>query len=138
MAIGPRTDVPALLGLADVFAFPTEYREGVPRVLFEAALARLPIVTTRMPGCVDVIRDGWNGVLVPPRAPRVLAEKIIDLLRDREAAKAMGERAATFVAQEFNLGLTVARYAALYSELLDRRCRKDIVASTRESVSIAT
>jgi glycosyltransferase involved in cell wall biosynthesis len=137
MAIGPRTDVPALLGLADVFAFPTEYREGVPRVLFEAALARLPIVTTRMPGCIDVIRDGWNGVLVPPRAPRILAEKIIDLLRNREAAKAMGERAASFVAQEFNLGLTAARYAALYSELLDRRYRKNGFGSTTENVCIA-
>ena len=43
-ALGPRSDVPALLSLADVFAFPTEYREGVPRVLLEAALAGLPIV----------------------------------------------------------------------------------------------
>jgi len=125
MAIGPRSDVPALLGMADVFAFPTEYREGVPRVLLEAALARLPIVTTTMPGCTDVIRDGWNGVLVPPRAPRILAAKIIDLLRDRETVKAMGERAANFVAQEFNLGLTAARYAALYSELFDRGHRKN-------------
>ena len=50
-ALGPRPDIPALLGLADVFAFPTEYREGVPRALLEAALAGLPIVTTRMPGC---------------------------------------------------------------------------------------
>ncbi len=121
MAIGPRSDVPALLGLADLFAFPTEYREGIPRVLLEAAIARLPIVATRMPGCVDVIRDGWNGVLVPPRAPHMLAAKIIDLLRDRETAKAMGERAAKFVRQEFNLELTVERYAALYSALLEQR-----------------
>ena len=120
-AIGHRSDVPALLGMADLFAFPTEYREGVPRVLLEASLARLPIVATRMPGCVDVVRDGWNGVLVPPRAPEILAAKIIDLLRDRDTAKAMGERAAEFVTREFDLRLTVDRYAALYSELLDQR-----------------
>ncbi len=124
MAIGQRSDVPALLGLADLFAFPTEYREGVPRVLLEAALAHLPIVATRMPGCTDVVRDGWNGVLVPPRAPRIMATKIIDLLRNRETAKAMGRRAAEFVAKEFNLGLTVDRYVALYSELLVPRRRK--------------
>lgn len=135
MAIGRRSDVPALLRLADVFAFPTEYREGVPRALLEAALARLPIVTTNMPGCPDVVRDGWNGFVVPPRDPHIMAAKIIDLLRDRETAKAMGERAASFVTQEFDFGLTVARYAALYSELLDRRHRTAGSDATNEGVS---
>ena len=65
-AIGRRADVPSLLGLADVFAYPTEYREGIPRALLEAALARLPILTTEMPGCADVVRDGWTGLTVPP------------------------------------------------------------------------
>jgi len=120
MALGRRADVPALLGLASVFAFPTEYREGVPRVLLEAALARLPIVTTSMPGCSDVVTEGQTGFLVPPRAPIALAARIIDLLRDRKTAQAMGRSAASFVAQEFGLGLTVARYASLYSEVLNR------------------
>jgi glycosyltransferase involved in cell wall biosynthesis len=119
MAIGSRSDVPALLGLADMCAFPTEYREGMPRVLFEAALARLPIVTTSMPGCADVIRDGWSGLLVPPRAPRVLAAKILDLLRDRQTAREMADRAAEVVRRELGLTTIVARYAALYAELLD-------------------
>jgi glycosyltransferase involved in cell wall biosynthesis len=118
-AIGPRSDVPALLGVADVFAFPTEYREGVPRVLLEAALGGLPIVTTSMPGCCDVIRDGWNGFVVPPRAPRLLAARIIDLLRDRQTGRAMASRAAERVRQEFGLGTIVARYVALYFELLN-------------------
>jgi glycosyltransferase involved in cell wall biosynthesis len=119
LAIGPRTDIPALLRLADVFAFPTEYREGVPRALLEAAVAACPIVTTRMPGCYDVILDGWNGFLVPPRSPRLLADRILDLLRDRESACVMGARAAELVRKEFNLGITVARYAALYEELMN-------------------
>lgn len=118
-AIGPRSDVPALLALADVFAFPTEYREGVPRALVEAALSGLPIVTTSMPGCGDVIRDGWNGFLVPPRAPRVLAARILDLLRDRQTAQQMADRAAATVRRELGLATIVARYAALYAELLD-------------------
>jgi len=119
-AIGPRSDVPALLALADVFAFPTEYREGVPRVLLEAALAEVPIVTTAMPGCCDVVRDGQTGFLVPPRAPRVMAVRILDLLRDRETARTMASRAAEHVREEFGLETVVARQAALYRELLDR------------------
>jgi glycosyltransferase involved in cell wall biosynthesis len=118
MAVGRRSDVPALLSIADVFTFPSEYREGIPRVLLEAAVAACPIVTTKMPGCSDVIKDGWNGFLVPPRAPRILAERILDMLRDRDTAATMGMRAAEFVKKEFNLEITVSRYAALYRELV--------------------
>jgi glycosyltransferase involved in cell wall biosynthesis len=129
VAVGPRSDVPSLLKTADVFAFPTEYREGVPRALLEAALAGLPIVATRMPGCNDVVRDGWNGFLVPPHAPRLLATKILDLLDDRAAARAMGARAAELVRQEFSLDLTVAHYVTAYKELLDHSVRGKLQAA---------
>ena len=118
VATGPRSDVPALLRLADVFAFPTEFREGVPRVLLEAALVSLPIVSTNMPGCCEVIRDGWSGSLVPPHAPDRLAAGIIALLRDRKAAGIMAGRVERLVAQKFSLRMIVARHVALYGELL--------------------
>ncbi|MDR3531276.1 MAG: glycosyltransferase family 4 protein [Rhodopila sp.] len=118
MAIGQRADVPALLRLANVFAFPTEYREGIPRVLLEAGLAGLPIVTTNMPGCTDVVRDGWNGFLVRRHSPSALAFRKLDLLDDRPAARAMGERTGELVRREFGLNLTVSRYCSLYARLL--------------------
>ena len=117
-ALGRRDDIPSLLRMADVFAFPTEYREGVPRVLLEAAVAELPIVTTDLPGCRDVVRDGWSGCLVPPRSPDALAARIGDLLRDRVGARVMGRRAAEFVRREFSLDKTVERYVATYAEVL--------------------
>ena len=117
--LGPRSDIPSLLQVADVFAFPTEYREGVPRALLEAALAGLPIVATRMPGCSDVVEDGKSGFLVPPRSPRLLAGRIIELLRKRDAAAAMSGRAAHRVRQEFGLDLTVERYAKVYDDVLN-------------------
>ena len=119
-AIGQRADVPALLGLADAFVFPTEYREGVPRALLEAALAGLPIVTTSMPGCTDVVRNGWSGFLVPPRSPREIAVRVLDLLQQRQLAREMGQRAAALVRQEFGLRLVVDRYCSLYAQLTDR------------------
>ena len=118
IATGRRADVPSLLGLADVFVFPTEYREGVPRAVLEAALAGLPIVATRMPGCTDIIRDGWSGRLVPPRDPAALADAILAMLHDRAAAAALGRNAARLVRQEFTLDLVIAGYAALYAEVL--------------------
>ncbi|MBV9252333.1 MAG: glycosyltransferase family 4 protein, partial [Acetobacteraceae bacterium] len=119
-AIGARSDVPSLLRLADLFAFPTQYREGVPRVLLEAGLAGLPIVTTDMPGCNDVVRDGWSGYLVPAGSHQRLAARILDLLRERQVARLMGQRLAECVRQEFNLMRTVDRYCAAYSRLLER------------------
>jgi glycosyltransferase involved in cell wall biosynthesis len=121
IATGPRNDIPTLLRVADVFAFPTEYREGVPRVLLEAALARCPIVTTAMPGCRDVIHDGESGYLVPSRSPDALAVRIIDLLTTPARARAMAGRAAVVVRTNFGLSLTVTRYAALYRGILAHR-----------------
>ena len=126
MSTGPRSDVAALLRLADVFAFPTEWREGVPRALLEAALAGLPLVSTSMPGCCEVVRDGWSGFLVPPHAPDRLAARIIDLLRDRNTAGIMAGRAEELVAQKFSLRMIVARHVALYAELLARNSRRGV------------
>jgi glycosyltransferase involved in cell wall biosynthesis len=113
-AIGSRDDVPSLLAMSDVFAFPSEYAEGLPRALMEAALSGLPIVTTDLPGCREVVRDGWNGLTTPLRDPSALAASIIRLLRDREAAERMGARGPDVIRQAFSLENVVARHAELY------------------------
>jgi glycosyltransferase involved in cell wall biosynthesis len=138
MATGPRTDVPALLGLADVFAFPTAHGEGVPRVLLEAALAGVPIVSTSMPGCCEVIRDGWSGFLVSPHAPEPLAGRIFDLLRDRKAAGIMARRAEELVTQKFSLQMIVARHAAFYRELLAGNSQLDLADFQSKPTSTPT
>jgi glycosyltransferase involved in cell wall biosynthesis len=76
-----------------------------------------------MPGCSDVVRDGWSGLLVPSHAPPLLAAGIINLLKDRHAAASMGARASKLVKEEFGLDLTVTRYLTAYGELLDKPIR---------------
>jgi len=135
VAIGSRSDIPALLRSADVFAFPTEFREGIPRVLLEASLAGLPTVSTSMPGCCEVLREGWSGFLVPPRAPDRLAARILDLLRDRDAAGIMARRAEVLITQNFSLKVIVARHVALYEALLARNTGLKMAApSSRQLV----
>jgi glycosyltransferase involved in cell wall biosynthesis len=58
------------------------YREGLPRALVEAAAAGRPIVTTDMPGCREVVRDGIEGILVPPRNAAAAGQALIDLAGD--------------------------------------------------------
>jgi glycosyltransferase involved in cell wall biosynthesis len=114
ITLGARSDVPALLGLSDVFVCPTEYREGIPRVLLEAGLAGVPMVATRVPGCDDVVTENWNGHLVPQRDPAALAAAILDLLQDPARASAMGKRSIELVRREFDLNVVADRYADLY------------------------
>ncbi len=118
LATGPRKDIPALMKMADVFAFPTAYSEGVPRVLLEAGLARLPIVSTSMPGCLDVIEDGRTGRLVAPNDATGLAERIVEALADREASAEMAARLPRKVRANFSVAAGAARHAALYRALL--------------------
>jgi glycosyltransferase involved in cell wall biosynthesis len=120
VAPGSRGDVPSLLAMADIFAFPTEYAEGVPRAVMEAALAGLPIVASDIAGCREVIEDKWSGLLTPLRDPRALADRVIALLDDREAASAMGARGPALIRRTFSLDNVVDRHAALYERLLTR------------------
>ncbi|MCP3369520.1 glycosyltransferase [Bradyrhizobium cajani] len=136
IATGARSDIPALLGLADVFAFPTEYREGIPRVLLEAGLAGVPIVASRMPGCDDVVVEDWNGHLVPPRDPRALAAAILGLLQDSSRARTMGQRSINVVRREFDLNFVADRYAELYRQLLSRGHSSDGRAAAHSSSEI--
>lgn len=131
--LGKRHDVPSLLGMADLFAFPTQYREGVPRVLLEAGLAGLPIVASRMPGCSDVVEDGWNGYLVTPRDARALADRIVDILSDRTLGAAMGQRSASLVRERFALPGIVDQYCDVYKSNLRTKSRGLLAPSPLES-----
>lgn len=81
--VGQTDDLPPLYTAMDVFVLPT-YREGVPNVVLEASAMRLPIVSTRVTGPLDVIVDGETGLLVPARDAAALAEAIACYLNDAE------------------------------------------------------
>lgn len=127
ITIGHRRDVPALLALADVFVLPTQYREGVPRALLEAGLAGLPMVATRMPGCTDVVADGWNGYLAEPGDAPALARNILRLLDAPDQARAMGRRSVALVARDFTLDGVADRYRDIYRHVL---CAQPVPART--------
>ena len=125
IATGSRRDVPSLLAMSDVFAFPSDYGEGVPRAVMEAALCGMPIVTTDKPGCMEVIRDGWNGYVTPARNPRAMADRILDLLNDRALGERMGALGPDLIKSTFSLDEIVNQHAALYERLLCKRRLKN-------------
>lgn len=98
--VGFREDIKQILALSDMVVLPTYYREGVPRVLLEAMAMKRPIVATDWVGCREIVRDQWNGFLVPPRDPQPLADAIQILADDEGLRRQFGERSRRLVESE--------------------------------------
>ena len=118
--LGRRDDVPALLAAADVFALPTWYREGLPRVLLEAAVMRVPIVTTAVPGCREVVHDGVTGLVVPPRDATALAQAIRRLADEPDLRARLAAAAERHVLEHFSLDRVVSDTLEVYRAVLER------------------
>ncbi len=116
--LGMRQDVPSLLKMADIFAFPS-LTEGLPNALLEAMAAGCPIVTTDVPGCCDLIQRGETGLIVPYGDIDALAAAIIIFIRDKDRAHKLGDRAAKIVQQDWHIERTYETYAAIYRSILD-------------------
>lgn len=100
--LGRRSDVPTILAASDLFVLASVW-EGLGTVLIEAGAAALPIVATNVDGIPEVVEDGITGLLVPPRAPEALAQRIITLLRDPKRRGAMGRAAGERVGDRFSV-----------------------------------
>jgi len=116
-AWGHRTDMPAVLRSSTIVCLPT-YREGLPKALLEAAAAGRPVVATDVPGCREVVREGENGLLVPPRDSVALAAALRALLGDRARAAAMGARGRSIAEREFSVERVVEQTLGIYANLL--------------------
>lgn len=111
---GQREDMPAVLRLAHIACLPSYYGEGLPKSLLEAAAAGLPIVTTDAPGCREVVTNGDNGVLVPPRDAAALADALRRLIADAGLRAQMGARSRERALAEFSQTQVIAQTLQLY------------------------
>jgi glycosyltransferase involved in cell wall biosynthesis len=114
---GWRDDTERVFAQSHIVCLPS-YREGLPKVLLEAAACGRAIVTTDVPGCRDVVRDGDNGLLVPPRDAAALARALAALLADPERRRRMGRRGRQIVESEFSVERVNAETLAVYRQLL--------------------
>ena len=98
--VGFQRDVPPYLAATDIFIMPS-YREGFGLSNIEASAMGLPIVSTRIPGCVDSVIDGSTGLLVPPRDVEKLTEAIQKYLDDVELRRQHGQAGRQRVQHDF-------------------------------------
>jgi glycosyltransferase involved in cell wall biosynthesis len=117
---GQRDDIADLVATFDVATLCSDF-EGTPLALMEYMQAARPIVATRVGGVPDLVDDGVEALLVPPRDPDALAAAIGALLEDRERAAELGARARERRHAEFGIERAAERVAALYEEILGRK-----------------
>jgi glycosyltransferase involved in cell wall biosynthesis len=114
---GFRADMQRVFAQSHLVCLPTFYGEGVPKVLIEAAACGRAIITTDMPGCRDVVRNGHNGLLVPPRDVPALAEALNKLISNAALRREMGQHGRALAEREFDLSAVVDQTLRIYREL---------------------
>ncbi|MDD2989154.1 MAG: glycosyltransferase family 4 protein [Zoogloea sp.] len=115
--LGHVDDMAALFETVDAVVLPS-YREGLPKGLIEAAASGLPLVTTDVPGCREVVTDGVDGLLVPVKNGEALARAIARLHDDPLLCSRLGAAAREKALNEFDEQIVIERTISVYREFV--------------------
>ncbi len=110
-------DLLAYYAAADCYVFPS-YREGFPNTVLEAGAFGLPSVVTDINGSREIVKDGFNGIVVPPRHQDALAAAMRKMLTDPDARQAMASVARESIASRFERGFVRSKLYEFYKKVL--------------------
>ncbi len=119
--LGRRGDIPEILSGLDVLVLATTVPEGFGRVIIEAFASGVPVVATGVGGVTEIIRDGENGLLVPPEDPQSMSDAIVRLLKDTSLARDIVRRARKDAEDRFNLDRMITETVRVYEEALETK-----------------
>jgi len=115
---GKINNVPELFRASDIFVLPS-YAEGMPNVLLEAMATGLSCIATKIPGIVELIDSGENGILIAPRDSEPLRRALLDLLRDPQERNRLGNKARETIVENFSIKGVASQYRRLFHEVLN-------------------
>lgn len=116
-AVGRQNDVRPWLAASDVFIFPS-YREGFPNVVIEAGAMGLPSIVTDINGSREIIIDGKNGIIIPPRQAETLRQTMEVFLTDKDLICRLSSKARPLVASRYEQGFVRQCLKNYYKEIL--------------------
>lgn len=99
--LGHRDDAEAIFNAADIVVSPTTLPEPFGLVVVEAMAARRPVIATGVGGPAEIIEDGVSGILIPTNKPAVFADRLEELIKDRELRARIGAAARQRVEKAF-------------------------------------
>jgi glycosyltransferase involved in cell wall biosynthesis len=117
---GYQTNVKEYLHTMNCFAL-TSRSEGTPQAALEASIAQLPVVASRVGGLPEVIEEGRTGVLFPPGDEEQLTRSLLEIVRNRDLARRLGEAAKVRVESLYGIGRMAKEYHDSYVEILTQR-----------------
>lgn len=117
ISVGLQQDVRPYLAISDLFALPS-YREGFPNVVLQAGAMGVPSVVTDISGCNEIIRDGYNGMIIPPRQEKPLFDAISGLYSDRQKLLEYARNSRGIVVEKFRREIVWDAILAKYRELM--------------------
>lgn len=115
---GATRDVAGVWREHDLAILPSRGGEGLPRTLLESAACGRAALTTDVPGCRDLVRDGMDGYVLPVGDAAGFSRRIEELAGDRARLATMGESAARRVRTGYTERDVMASVAALYRRML--------------------
>ena len=127
--LGNFDDMPSLFARCHIVCLPSSYREGIPLALIEGAASGRPIVTTDAPGCREIVRHKYNGILVPVKNVQLLAEALHTLIASPTMRHEMGQRGRELVIGRFSKEIIVAKTLDVYKELLGNKWPRQRISS---------
>lgn len=117
--LGARNDVEELLYAFDVFVN-SSFWEGLPTVIMESMLAKVPVVATSVGGNEELIDHKKTGILVPPKDPQRLAKAVIEILKmDPEILKNITTKAQLFILNNFSISTVAQQHNKLYKKMFE-------------------
>ncbi len=116
--LGHSNEMPTILKSSSIVCLPS-YREGLPKVLLEAAATGRPLVATDVPGCREIVINGENGILVKLKDSNSLYEAIKELVSDDEKRRSMGQNSRDLVETKLSTKIINAQTIELYKSALN-------------------
>lgn len=114
---GSRNDVPELMAALDVFVLPSK-AEGISNTILEAMATGLPVVATDVGGNAQLVVDGGTGFITPSDAPAVLADKLLQYVKNPALLECHAKAGRLRAEQQFSLVHMINQYQTVYEELL--------------------
>ena len=117
---GRRRDIPEILASINIFVMPS-IAEGLPNALLEAMAMGKPIVTTEVGGIPEIVKNGFNGLLVPPRDTVSLSKAIKELISNDQLATKMGQAARDLVRDNLSIKAIAQKWQSIYLSILKEK-----------------